>query len=141
MKNFEATFIVKGNLNAQASDAVLEAVKDQIKQLSGVITYEKRWGSRKLAYLIQKQDQAYYFTLQFDLKESEVKRLDQFILRNKDILRHLLIKSYKNVGTIDFEAEKQKRSKARKEAAKAEPVDEGERQAKLEKALEKILEE
>lgn len=142
MKNYEITFLVPGNLSAEESDKVLEEVKNFIKDTGGIISNEKRWGSRRLAYTIKKQEQGYYYTLNFDIAGDQLGKLDKMLRLHKTILRHLVTETYKKTGTINFAVEKARRIKAKKtEAIKEEivVVDEKDRQKKLDEALEKIL--
>lgn len=142
MKNYEITFIVVGSATVSESDSALEEIKNSIKDAGGNITNEKRWGSRRLAYTIAKQEQGYYYTLNFDITGGALMQLDKMLKLHKKIIRHLITESYKKTGIINFNAEKARRLKAKKiEVQKSEEiVDEKDRQKKLDEALEKILE-
>ena len=102
MKKYELTFIVKGQENIEKTDSIYEETRQFIQELNGSITNAKKWGSRKLAYVIDKLDNGVYYTLNFDLEPFELKKLQNFLKLHKEILRHLLIESYKKVGTFDF---------------------------------------
>ena len=137
MKKYELTFIVKGQENIEKTDSIYEETRQFIQELNGSITNAKKWGSRKLAYVIDKLDNGVYYTLNFDFDPFELKKLQNFLKLHKEILRHLLIESYKKVGTFDFShANKKPISKEEKPV-----VDIKEREKKLAQVLEKILEE
>lgn len=141
VKNFELTTLVKGSLSLEESNKIFEDLKELIKNLEGVITNEKIWGTRKLTYPIAKQEQAYFYTVNFDLDTAKSKNLNKPILLNQEIIRHLLTISYKKVGTIDFESEKQRVARSKETKAAEAPANTKEQEKKLEEALEKILEE
>lgn len=138
-KNYEITFIVPGNFSSEESDNILEEVKSLIKDLGGAITNEKRWGSRKLAYLIARQDKGFYYTLNFDFETSKIAEFSRTLEHHKNILRHLITESYKNAGKIVFEKGKGRVEVKKTQDVKEVKVNEKEREKKLDEALEKIL--
>lgn len=141
-KSYELSFIVPGSVSTEEGENILNGVKKYIQNLDGAITNEKKWGQRRLAYLIKKIDQGFYFSLNFDFVGANLAKLDRFILMHKNIIRHLISESYKKTGTIHFKDEKAGKEITKKMKKKVEdrPIDEKDRQKKLDEALEKILE-
>ena len=138
-KNYEITFLVSGNLSSEESDNIFEEIKSQIKDLGGAVTNEKRWGPRKLAYLIARQEKGYYYTLNFDFETTKIAEFSRNLEHHKNILRHLITESYKNAGKIIFEKGKPRVETKKPGVVKESKVDEKEREKKLNEALEKIL--
>lgn len=141
-KSYELTFIVSGSVSTEEGENILNETKKYIQDLDGAITNEKKWGARRLAYPIKKIDQGYYFSLNFDFEGTNLAKLDRFLLMHKGIIRFLVSESYKKTGTMHFKDSRLGKETTKKVVKKAEdhPVDEKDRQKKLDEALEKILE-
>ena len=70
----------------------LSAVKKIIADNEGIIKEEKSWGERKLAYKIKKFTTAYYYLLQFTLREKKtLSKLKKQLNFNENIIRYLLL--------------------------------------------------
>lgn len=70
----------------------LSAVKKIITDSGGIIKEEKNWGERKLAYKIKKFTTAYYYLLQFMIKEKKtLLKLKKQLNFNENIIRYLLL--------------------------------------------------
>lgn len=70
----------------------LSTVKKIIADNGGIIKEEKSWGERKLAYKIKKFISAYYYHLEFNLKEKKVlSKLKKQLNFNENIIRYLLL--------------------------------------------------
>ena len=59
MKAYELLYIVKPTLDDEAREAVLNSIKDIITETNGEVGEVDIWGSRKLAYPIQKLERVF----------------------------------------------------------------------------------
>ncbi|MBI3954745.1 30S ribosomal protein S6 [Candidatus Collierbacteria bacterium] len=66
---------------------------DKVKGRGFKVTEVDKWGVKKLAYEIKKQDKAHYIRL--IIEGDEVKELEQDLRINDKLLRYLLIKEDK----------------------------------------------
>jgi ribosomal protein S6 len=71
-----------------------EKIKQKIVELEGIISEESSSTPilKKLAYLIKKQAEAFYFTLTFELPTQKIKELDQYLKDQKEIIRYMIKK-------------------------------------------------
>jgi len=97
MTNYEIMLVVNGSLSEK--DAAEVSANCQ-KLLKGVKDLkETNLGLKKMAYTINKMNQAYYFVLNFATdKPAIIKEFDRLTRINKDVLRHLIINVEHNYG-------------------------------------------
>jgi small subunit ribosomal protein S6 len=77
-----------------------EAVNKELSKITSLLEKEKcevsnvdKWGIRKLAYPIKKQESGYYIIVYFNGKSGVISELDRINKINDKILRHLVVKS------------------------------------------------
>lgn len=87
MSKYELTYLTVGEEPADAP-----SVRDTLAKHEATIESVNVWtGRRKLAYPIQKQDQAFYTTVVFGAEPEGVKPISDALLSNEGILRSLII--------------------------------------------------
>ena len=65
MRAYELLYIVKPTLDDEAREAILNSIKEIITSANGEVGEVDVWGSRKLAYPIQKFRDGYYILINF----------------------------------------------------------------------------
>ena len=98
MRNYELVVIFDPNLEEEALDEELSKITSLIEKEKCVITDVDKWGIRKLAYPIKKQENGYYMIIYFKGNSSVVSELDRVNKINDKILRHLIVKSDESQG-------------------------------------------
>ncbi len=96
MAKYEIMLIVSGSLEETAADKVADEILTSLKKTK---VETKKYGSRKLAYIINKNDHGYYY--QYNFETDEVPLINEFrrlCLINKNVLRHLIINLEKDYG-------------------------------------------
>ena len=96
MAKYEIMLIVSGSLDETAADKVADGILTSLKKTK---VETKKYGSRKLAYVIKKNDHGYYY--QYNFETDEVPLINEFrrlCLINKNVLRHLIINLEKDYG-------------------------------------------
>lgn len=119
MNQYEVTLVIKPDVDATNMTALMDKVKEILTADGGAITKTDVWGTRKLGYPIRKFTQGQYVFMMCDLEPAALKRIEQRIRLNEDIIRHLVVK-YEEV-----KPQKVRKPKAAAEAAPeavAEPV-------------------
>lgn len=99
MRKYELVLVVRPSLKDVDRKKLLATVKDWLKDFK--ITKEDDWGQKPLAYVIKKEVAGYYTVLQFEGDPSASsgqdvgveKDFEQRLLRNNDIIRHLLLRT------------------------------------------------
>jgi len=98
LRNYELVVIFDPNLEEEALDEELSKITSLIEKEKCVITDVDKWGIRKLAYPIKKQENGYYMIIYFKGNSSVVSELDRVNKINDKILRHLIVKSDESQG-------------------------------------------
>ncbi len=91
MINYEVMFILEADLEEDVKNAAVQMVKDIITAGGGEITKEDIWGTRKLAYPIQKKNEGYYVVVEFQAGPDLPKELDRRLKISDACIRHIII--------------------------------------------------
>ncbi len=110
---YEFTYIVNAVLGDEQIKAVVERVSNLIKENGGEITEIDEWGSRRLAYPINKKRNGYYVNLYMDAPGEILVRLERALEIDDDILRYM---------TLRMDAKMKRSYEQKKSTPKAEPA-------------------
>ncbi len=128
--SYEMMLIIDPTLGDDRTRQVIEELKSQIKDLEGTITFEDFWGTRYLAYKMNRQDKGFYVVLNFNLLPAKLLGLTNDLRLNQNIIRFITLKTPKNYEVLTLEAlekEAEKYKRVRKEDAKEEKEERVER--------------
>jgi small subunit ribosomal protein S6 len=93
MKKYEFVFVVKPDLSSPKIKKTLTDLKKEIEKAGGKIEKENDWGQKTLAYPIGKYQQGGYFLWQLSFDQNpSFKSLDVFLMRQDEVIRHLMVK-------------------------------------------------
>lgn len=92
MKNmYEVIFIVKPNAVEETLKGIVQKVKDTIEGgvegFKGEAVKVDEWGKRRLAYIIQKYQEGYYFLVNFSGDPQIPKEVERILKLNENVLR------------------------------------------------------
>jgi ribosomal protein S6 len=90
MTNYEVMFVIDPALEEEKKDATVEMVKEIIGN-GGVVGDVDVWGTRKLAYPIEKKNEGYYVVMQFQAETDMPKELDRRLKISDNVMRHIII--------------------------------------------------
>jgi ribosomal protein S6 len=90
MRLYELVLVLKPSLKDTDRKKVLDAIKDFLKELK--ITKENDWGQKPLSYEIKKELAGHYYQLLLE-GESIAKDFETRLIRNDNVLRHLLLRT------------------------------------------------
>jgi len=90
MNNYEVMFIIEAALEQEKKEAVIEMVKEIITA-GGEVGKVNVWGTRKLAYPIQKKNEGFYAVIEFKANPELPKELDRRLKISDSIIRHIII--------------------------------------------------
>lgn len=169
-RKYELTVVFSVDTQADGSSQSLEAsslklVDAEIEAVAGKVERSFVHGQRTLAYPIKKQKNGFYITFWLNLDTTKVAHFEQELSRHSEVLRHLLVEELRfseQQLTAQTERETEegeptrstmtelpptvattnsRRTDKSEPAVIEEPVDEGERQKKLDEKLEELLKE
>jgi small subunit ribosomal protein S6 len=92
MRDYEAMYILKTELEEEAINAVVTRFEDVVKNGNGEIAKTDRWGKRRLAYEIDGRFDGYYVLMNFKSAKEVAQELERLLRINDEVIRHLLIK-------------------------------------------------
>ena len=96
MKAYEVLYIVKPTLDDEAREAVLDSIKNIITEARGEVGEVDGWGSRKLAYPIEKCRDGVYTLVNFKADVEFPKELDRRLKISEDVIRHVIVAQEEN---------------------------------------------
>lgn len=89
---YEFTYIVNAVLSDEQIKAVVERVSKLITENGGEIKEVDEWGSRRLAYPINKKRNGYYVNMYMDAPGEFIVRLERALEIDDDILRYMTLR-------------------------------------------------
>ncbi len=92
MNNYEVMFIVRPNLEDEATNAVCESMKKVLESNKATIEEVVNMGRRELAYEVKKFNNGSYFLFKVKADAKAVKEFDRVANINEDIIRHIVVK-------------------------------------------------
>ncbi len=124
MDHYELLYLISANYTAEELQPIIDRVTHLIKTAGGEITKDDNLGKLKLAYPIKHNFHGYYILNEFNLRPLNLKKLEESLKLDSDILRHLVAKKkIKTAQELEEERLAQERQlRAREEElAKEEP--------------------
>lgn len=91
MRLYELVLVIRPSVKEADRKKLVETVKDWFGKVK--VTKEEDWGQKPLAYPIKKEIAGYYTQIQFESETGIEKGVEIKILREKDIIRHLLLRT------------------------------------------------
>jgi len=92
MRQYELILIVQPDLDEEATDSVIDRVKDMITNNDGQILKTDIWGSRRLAYEIQDFREGYYVYMDVEFAPEFGTELKQNLRYVEPVIRYMLTK-------------------------------------------------
>ncbi|MGB9681132.1 MAG: 30S ribosomal protein S6 [Minisyncoccia bacterium] len=89
---YELAFFLSPQLTENEVENFLNELKEWILKNEGEVIYNEPWRLQKIAYPIKKSSEGYFSFVQFQFKKEKIGDLKEKILKDKKILRSLLIK-------------------------------------------------
>ncbi|MEM6644655.1 MAG: 30S ribosomal protein S6 [Bacteroidota bacterium] len=89
---YELTYIINAVLNDDQIKNVVARVKEIIEKNGGEVVDTDEWGSRRLAYPIEKKRNGYYVNLYANLIGPSIPRIERSMEIDDDILRYLTLR-------------------------------------------------
>lgn len=89
---YEMTYILNPVLDDEKFKELVDYVNKLITDNDGDIVEVDEWGSRQLAYPIDKKNSGYYVNLYFEAPKSTIEVVERNMRISDDILRYLTLK-------------------------------------------------
>ena len=89
MNKYELTVVVNATVEDDVRAAVIEKVKELIARFGGTNTEVKEEGKKRLAYEIQKMNEAFYYFIHFDAEATCPAEMEAQLRIMDNVLRYL----------------------------------------------------
>jgi len=128
INEYETIYVMKPELPADAMEKVATKITKVIGDYSGSVLLKDDWGSRKLAYQIQKNTRGHYVLINYLATSDVVAEIERHLRIDDSLLRFLTIRleedadvEVRKAEAVELNAKRAEEAKARAEAeAKAE---------------------
>jgi small subunit ribosomal protein S6 len=91
MRSYELMILLDPNLQDEEISALVKEIQQTITNNQGKIGKVSKWGKRKLAYEINKFQEAFYVVLNFELEPANIANIEKSIKFEEKIIRYLIV--------------------------------------------------
>ena len=92
MVQYESIFVVEPTVTEAEIDDLIKTYEQLVVSTQGKVLKVEKWGKRKLAYTIRRQEEGSYVLMLVECPTTLVKELDRRYRMNDRILRHLTVR-------------------------------------------------
>ncbi|MDO8461416.1 MAG: 30S ribosomal protein S6 [Deltaproteobacteria bacterium] len=92
MREYEAVYILKGNIEAAAAEKIGEKIKDLIVNQKGILLGHRYLGKKTLAYRIEKETRGNYYLVSFLGEGPVLAELERILRYTEEVIRFLSVK-------------------------------------------------
>ena len=93
MNKYELALVVNAKIEDDARTATVEKAKEYVARYGGTVTDVDDWGKQKLAYEIQKMNEAYYYFIQFEAPATAPAEIEHRVRIVENVIRFLVVKA------------------------------------------------
>ncbi len=90
MNNYETLFILNNELDEESRNALIEKFKGVISK-DGEVLDVSEWGTRRLAYEIDKKNEGYYVLIDFKANPELPKELQRNFKISDNVMRYIVV--------------------------------------------------
>jgi len=92
MPYYEATFVLKPQLDEEKRGEILEGIKNFIADEKGEVKNVDERGMRKLAYEVAGVKEGFFVAIDFQTNSSQVREIQKFLRAKDEIVRLMIVK-------------------------------------------------
>lgn len=118
MRIYEELFIVKPDAPEEEVDAYIGQVQDLIAKGNGTVDKTDKWGTRKLAYKVQKYSEGIYVLIQFTSTPELVREVERRMRVTDLVIKFITVRIDEKMKKI----EKRKKQRDKRAARKPAPA-------------------
>ncbi len=93
MRRYETICIIRPSAGEEKISAIAEKTTGIIQQFGGSPIRVDHWGVKKLAYLIQKENQGYYLYIEYAGMPEAVKEIERIFRIDDQVLKYMTVKT------------------------------------------------
>lgn len=92
MDKYEVLYIIRNDVDDDKKAQVVEKFEGLVAQLGGSVDSLDKWGTRKFAYEINKQNEGYYVLMNVTCTKEAQAELDRFMRNDEAVIRQMILK-------------------------------------------------
>lgn len=92
MNKYELVVVLSEKLEDDERSAAMERVYGYITRFGGNVVNVDEWGRKKLAYEIQKMNEAYYYVVKFEAPLDAPAQIEANVRIMEQVIRFLIVK-------------------------------------------------
>lgn len=116
MRVYEELFIIKPDTPEEEVDGIVTQIQGVITNGKGTVDKTDKWGTRKLAYRVQKYAEGIYVLIQFSSSPDLVHEVERRLRVNDQVIKFITVRTDEKQKKIN------KRKKARDKRAARKPA-------------------
>jgi small subunit ribosomal protein S6 len=93
MRTYEVAFIVHPELDEAALSALVEKAQSWVTATGGQVTQVDRWGRRRLAYTIRKQNEGQYVLMHAQMSADATRDIERNLRLTEQVMRFQVIRA------------------------------------------------
>lgn len=122
MRPYETAFLITPKLEEEETEKLIEKMAEVVKKKKGKMVNIERWGKRRLAYPIDKLDEAVYVFFHYEGNPDIPNELQRRFRQTEAVIRYLTLRkepqAHPRKKTTTGRGEKTRITKEKKESAK-----------------------
>ena len=92
MRDYELLYIIKTDLSEEDTQATVERYNTLLAKEGAEVTSVDKWGKRKLAYEVKKNNEGIYLVLTFDANADLIEELQRNYRITDEVIKFIVIK-------------------------------------------------
>lgn len=92
MRQYETAFLITPKLEEEETEKLIEKMAEVVKKKKGIMVNIEKWGKRRLAYPIDKLDEAVYVFFHYEGDPDIPQELQRRFRQMETVLRYLTLK-------------------------------------------------
>jgi small subunit ribosomal protein S6 len=121
MREYETIYVLKPDLPADQVKVLRDKVQDIIERAEGKVLHHVDWGKRRLAYKVEKFQQAQYLYLQYLDKGLSIAEIERILKNDDKVIKFLTVQVEEKVNVEDRLASAGEAPTAPEELVREEP--------------------
>jgi small subunit ribosomal protein S6 len=104
MRRYEQVCILRPSLSEDEITRIIDNTTQLIQEDEGAVIFLNKWGMRKLAYPIKKENQGYYVLCDFAASPTVVSEIERKFRIDDAVLKYLTVKISDEISAEEIEA-------------------------------------
>ena len=92
LNKYESIYILRADMEKEEMTTLIEKFKTLVESAEGKIESVEEWGTKKLAYPIQKMEQGYYVLMNFEAKPEFIVELERVYKINDKVIKFITVR-------------------------------------------------